>query len=463
MRGSPDLRSLSALSADNPKRGPHHAASLRSVLGLALAALLITVVAGCNHEAAPAAGSKAVEVIVTAPIWDEVADYQDFTGRLDALDSVEVRPRASGYITFAIPREKEGKEVQEGELLFQIDPKTYEADLNQAEANLKVAISDRKLQEKNIDRIAQLVPKGLATREEYDTVVAMHEKSISNVEATTAARDRARLYLGYTRVTAPIKGKLSKRMVDPGNLVTADQTMLTTIVAEDPIYAWFDVDERTYLDLLKAAPAHKDSGTSPSPELPPTPVRPGAQQAAAGSHGAKMNPWLKDLQFPVLIRLANEEEFAHSGTVNFLDNRVSSTTGTIRMRGVIPNPDHMLTPGLFARIRLPIGQSYKALLISDEAVFSDQGRKAVYVVNAEDKVEYRAVTLGQSIHGLRVIKDGLAEGDRVVISGMQRVRPGSAVTVKKKDPPKPPGSPLTRMLSHYWENHAAPGGKVTGE
>jgi RND family efflux transporter MFP subunit len=440
-----------------PPRTP--GAALRTCLALLLGSF-IAVLAGCNHEPAPAGGSKAVEVIVTTPIWDEVTDYQDFTGRLDALDSVEVRPRASGYITFAIPREKEGKEVQEGETLFLIDPQTYQADLNQAEANLKVAISDRKLQEKNIDRIAQLVTKNIATREEYDTVVAMHEKSISNVEAMTAARDRAKLYLSYTKVVAPIKGKLSRRMVDPGNLVTADQTMLTTIVAEDTVYAWFDVDERTYLDLLKTVPAAKEGSASPSPELPvlpPDKALPGLTRP--GSPGAKMNPWLKGLQFPVLIRLANEDEFAHAGTINFLDNRVSSTTGTIRMRGVLPNPDHLLTPGLFARIRLPIGQSYKALLISDEAVFSDQGRKAVYVVNAEDKVEYRAVTLGQSIHGLRVIKDGLAEGDRVIVTGMQRVRPDSPVTVKKKDPPKPPGSPLTRLLSQYWENHGGAGGK----
>ncbi len=277
-----------------------------------------------------------------------------------------------------------------------------------------------------------MIGNGSVSQEEYDQAVANRDRAIATVGSMKAARDRAELYLKFTRVVAPslrddeghpLSGRISRRQVDPGNLVNADQTILTTIVSEDRMYAYFDVDERTYLDLVAAT---SSASTAPG--------------------GSK---WFSTLQFPVLMRLANQDEFTDMGHVNFLDNRLNANTGTVRMRGVFNNPSRVLKSGLFVRIRLPLGTSYKTILIPDEALMSDQGRKYVYVVNDEEAVEYRSVTLGQSIEGLRAIKTGLKEGERVIISGMQRVRPKLHVQVKMQDPPAPPKSSLTRMLAAY--------------
>jgi multidrug efflux system membrane fusion protein len=385
--------------------------------------------AGC-HRDAPPMKNKVVEVVVTAPITDEVTDYQDFTGRMDALKTVDIRPRVSGYITEA--PFVEGDIVKEGDLLFQIDPRPYEADLKQAEAEVV-------LQTHRADRGRQLIATASISPEDYDQLVAARDKA-------KAARDRAKLNLEWTRVVVPplrddaghrLSGRISRRMVDPGNLVNADQTILTTLVSIDPMYAYFDVDERTYLEL-----------------------------AAITSPGA--NSWFSALQFPVLMRLANEDDFTRKGYVNFLDNRLNANTGTVRMRGVFENPNETLKPGLFVRIRLPIGVPYQTLLIPDEAILSDQGRKFVYVVSKDEegkeKVEYRPVQLGQSIKvqlgssikDLRAIKKaemegtkvkvGLVEGEHVIISGMQRVRPGMVVQAKFEETPKPPPPPLTTIL-----------------
>jgi multidrug efflux system membrane fusion protein len=389
-------------------------------LGPFVAVFTAVLAAGCQHAARPQ-GAKVVEVIVTKPCTGEVTDYQDFTGRLDALKTVDVRPRVSGYIDEA--PFKEGDFVREGELLFQIDPRTYQADLNQAEANLKQAEAERRLQLKNIERGRKLYASGSIGKEEYDQILANHEKAIATVGSTEAMRDRAKLYLGFTHVTAPLSGRVSRRLVDPGNLVNADQTVLTTIVTEDPVYAYFDVDERTYLELATAT-------------------------------SSASSAWFSKLSFPVMMRLANEEEFAQVGRVNFLDNRLNANTGTVRMRGVFDNSRGHLKSGLFVRIRLPIGIPYKTLLIPDEALLSDQGRKYVYVVQTEkddqgkevERVKYRSVTLGQSIQGLRAIKDGLKEGERVIVTGMQRVRPEAVVQTKTKEPPQTPRSPLTDVL-----------------
>jgi RND family efflux transporter MFP subunit len=381
--------------------------------------LAVVLAAGCERSHS-APGRPKIEVIVTTPITDKVTDYQDFTGRLDALKTVDIRARVSGYITKA--PFKEGDEVHEGDLLFEIDPRTYVADRNQAEANLKLAEADSKLQQRNAIRAQRMRRDQAMSQEDYDTVAATAEKAKATVKSTEAARDRAQLYVEYTRVTAPWSGRISRRLVDPGNLVNADNTILTTMVTEDPLYAYFDVDERTYLDLVDSAKSGQSS-------------------------------WFEGLQFPVLMSLANEaNKFEHAGTVNFVDNRVNASTGTIRMRGVFPNPNKALKPNLFARIRLPIGNPYNAILISDEAILSDQGRKYVYVVNYnkdEDlyEVVYRPVTIGQEVQGLRVIKEGLALGERVIVSGMQRVKPNDKVRIREQPPPKPPESSLSRFLT----------------
>jgi RND family efflux transporter MFP subunit len=379
--------------------------------------LLVVFQTGCNGISPPARGAKEIEVVVTTPIRHEVTDYQDFTGRMDAFKSVDIRARVTGYV-MDVPF-KEGDRVHEGDLLFQIDPRTYRADLNQAEANLKQADADRNLQEKVAARARHLIRNGSIGQEEYDQNTAAAEKARATVGAMQAARDRAQLYVDYTRVTAPFDGRISRRYVDPGNLVNADNTVLTTLVTENPMYAYFDVDERTYLDLVG----------------PGTPGQ---------------SSWFGGLQYPVLMSLANENDFSRAGTINFIDNQVIATSGTVRMRGVFENPTGTLKKGLFVRIRLPIGTPYQSLLIPDEALLSDQGRKYVYVVHVVDGknvVDYRSVEIGQGIQGLRVIKKGLSEGEQVIVNGMQRVRPKSEVQVKIQEPPEPPKSPLGKLLA----------------
>jgi RND family efflux transporter MFP subunit len=388
------------------------------LLGCAGIAFLLAVAAtGCNQAPARTQEKKAVEVVVTTPVTGEVTDYQDFTGRLDALKTVDIRARVSGFVLTA--PFKEGDVVHEGDLLFQIDPQSYRADLNVAAANHKLAQADRNLQEKNANRARNLITSRAMAPEDYDTTVATWEKSKATVEAMAAAKDRAQLYHGWTRVTAPLTGRISRRLVDPGNCVNADQTVLTTLVSDGQLYAYFDVDERTYLNLV-------------------------------GSVSPGQGSWLQGLQFPVLMQLANEDQlgFTRSGIVNFIDNRVNATTGTIRMRAIFDNSQGLLRAGLFVRIRLPIGTPYPALLIPDEAVLNDQGRHYIFVVNDKNEVVYRPVTLGQEIHSLRVIKEGVSKGDRVIVSGMQRVRQGSQVQVKMQEPPKPPESPLGKLLAN---------------
>jgi RND family efflux transporter MFP subunit len=372
--------------------------------------------AGCDQGQVKSQTKKTPEVVVTTPITAEVTDFQDFTGRLDGIKTVEIRARVSGFIMTA--PFKEGDLVHEGDLLFKIDPRTYQATYNQAEANLKLAETDRILQERNAHRARQMVGGLSIGQEEYDTMIATFEKSKATVGSMQAARDMAKLYLDYTEVTAPLTGRISRRFVDPGNLVVQDSTALTTIVSDNPLYAYFDVDERTYLELLGTAEKNKAS-------------------------------WMKDLQFPVVMRLANEEQFTRTGSVNFVDNRVNANTGTIRMRGVFDNSSGVLKAGLFVRVRLPIGNPSPEILIADEALLSDQGRKYVLVIDDKNEVGYRTVTIGQEIQGLRVIKKGLAMGDKVILSGQQRVRPGVTVQAKVQAPPKPPQSALSRLLSDF--------------
>lgn len=418
------------MDAAIPPRKSHYL-HLRAGLGT-IAVLAALAAAGGCHPAPPPKMAKSLEVIATTPVTNEVTDYQDFTGRMDALKTVEIRPRVSGYITEA--PFTEGDIVKEGDLLFQVDPRPYQDEVNQAKANLELAKADVILQSKRAARGIGLARgnTGAVSPEDIDQLIAARDKAVATVSANKAALERAELNLEFTHVKVPalhddqgnpLEGRISRRMVDPGNLVNADQTILTTLVSIDPMYAYFDVDERTYLELAAITAKETDS-------------------------------WFSALQFPVLMRLANETEFQTKGYVNFLDNRLNANTGTVRMRGVFSNPSGVLKSGLFVRIRLPLGAPYKSLMVPDEALLSDQGRKYVYVVKKDsnekdevvDKVEYRSVQLGQAIQGLRVVKSGLTEGERVIVTGMQRVRPGAVVKVKMREPPRPPKSSLTTIL-----------------
>jgi membrane fusion protein, multidrug efflux system len=446
------------------------------VAGLLGSCLGATVfLAGCQR-AEPGKAARDPRVIVTTPITQTVMDYQDFTGRLDAVKTVDIRARVSGYVLEA--PFKEGDQVKEGELLFQIDPRTYLADLNQAEANLKLAIADRNLQQKNAERARRVYASRASAAEDYETALAAEEKASAAVGAAQAAKERAKLYVDFTRVISPLTGRISRRFVDPGNLITADTTILTSVVTESPMYAYFDVDERTYLDLLESAEAEKSASAAAGLAATGVPVVPPGNHAAkdgapAAASGAAKRTWFESLHFPVMMRLANEEDSDANkiGFVDFVDNRVVGTTGTVRMRGVFQNWGGLLKAGLFVRIRLPLRSPYPSILIPDEAIQSDQERKFVWVVGHNSDVEYRSVQLGQTLREWRVIlpprkgkegQEGLSLDDRVIVSGMQRVSKGRRVDAELHPPAAPPDVPLVRMLQKANEPHArnqAPGNR----
>jgi multidrug efflux system membrane fusion protein len=408
---------------------------------LALWAAILAV--GCGQT--PAAKEKTIEVVVTTPITDDMVDYQDFTGRMDAFRTVDVRSRVTGYVDVAFGADgtapfKEGDRVKKGDVLFEIDPRPYQVVVDQVTADLATRKAETVRAEALYKRTIDLVRTKAATMEDIDKQKGDWDVARASIQQAEAKLSEAKLNLSFCRVIAPMTGRISQRKVDPGNLVKADDTLLTTIVADDQVYAYFDVDERTYLDLVGENPT-----ASPSERV-------------------------KDLKLPVLMRLANGEEFTYRGYVDFLDCRLNGNTGTIRMRAEFNNPRDSLKAGLFVRVRLPIGTAHQAQLISDEALQSDQGRKYVFVVNTvtekkddgteetKDIVEYRPVMLGQAIQRLREIKpatkdkegkivEGLLPGERVIVSGMQRVRAKTQVHATMQDPPKPPGFPLEKLLS----------------
>jgi RND family efflux transporter MFP subunit len=445
---------MSATSSQAPSlrlsRWPH----LGLGAALAFAAALLT--AGCQPAEKKAAAAKPA-VVVTEPITADVTDYQDFTGRLDAFKTVDVRPRVSGYITKA--PFKEGDPVKEGDPLFLIDDQFYKAQLASADAQIDAAKAQIDVNEASLELARATLNRARAARQaasglELDQIQAQVVSSAANIKLAHATlgtakanRKIANLNVEWTNVTAPLTGRVSRRSVDPGNLVNADNTVLTTIVQDDKMYCYFDVDERTYLGLVGTGSPSKGS-------------------------------WLFGLKYPVMMRLATEDDYTHVGTINFLDNRLNGNSGTIRMRGLFENPGGAFKSGLFARVRLPIGAPYKAILIPDEAVQSDQGKKYVYVVTKKtddktgaevDVADYREVFPGQAIHGLRVIKSGLAEGERVVVVGTQRVRRGAPVDPQELPEAqrlKKPDTPLTKLLLGYrpvLEGAPAAAGKRTDE
>jgi RND family efflux transporter MFP subunit len=368
---------------------------------------LCVVLAGCAGAPSGAPAPAPTPVAVSLPVERYVTDYQDFTGRTAAVDSVEVRARVWGYLDRV--HFKEGDLVKEGDVLFEIDPRIYRAALEQAEGNL--ASMEARVERLNADvaRARRMFNARSMGREELDKIVGDHGEATASRLALKGAVERARLDLGYTKVTAPVSGRVSRYVVTVGNLVQAgDQgsggTLLTTLVSVDPMYAYFDVDEHTALRVRQLA----REGKSDSP---------------------------RDGGYPVSLGLANEEGHPHRGTINFVDNQVNPKTGTIRARGVFPNKDQVLLPGLFARVRAPIGRPHKALLVSDRALDTDQGHKALYVVNAKNEVVSRHVRLGALHDGLREITAGLKPGEKVIVNGLQQVRPGLTVEPKLVDMP----------------------------
>jgi RND family efflux transporter MFP subunit/putative MATE family efflux protein len=359
---------------------------------------------GCKREPLALAATPPPVVVVSHPVEREVSDYYEYTGRTAAKDAVEVRARVSGYLVNVYFRE--GAVVKKGDLLFQIDPRPFQAVLDEAKG--QVAQWEAKLAraEADVTRYERLLPKGAASQKDLDQAVADRGEARAAIQSARGVVDRAALDLGFTRVTAPISGRIGRYLITEGNLVTMNSTLLTTIVSIDPMYAYFDADEGSVLYVRQL-------------------IREGKVRSPRDSGS----------EVPVLLGLANETGFPHQGTVNFVDNQVNPQTGTVRVRGVFPNEPEVLLPGFFARVRLLIGQTHGALLVTERAIDTDQGQKILYVVNDKDEVVSRPIRVGALHDGLRVIEEGVQPGERVIVNGLLQVRPGITVEPKLVDMP----------------------------
>ena len=398
------IRSRLSKSARSPRLG---SLRLARILPTALAtALSLLALVACNRSAPPPPPTP--KVTVAHPVERELTDWDEYTARLEAIDSVEVRARVSGYLESVHFRE--GSVVKKGDLLFLIDPRPYEAQLRRAEGDLELAKSRLNLAQKNLARVDFLIKSNAMSKEEAETRAALVRQAEAGVQASQAAVDAARLDVEFTRVTAPVTGRASRKLVTEGNLINGgvgtQGTLLTTIVSLDPLYVYFEANERDYLKYVRLA----KSGERPSS---------------------------REYKNPVQIGLADEKGFPHEGYMDFVDNQIDRGTGTIQGRAIVPNSDGLLAPGLFVRLRLIGSGRYKALLIPDDAVQSDQAEKFVWVVDGDNKVRYRRVTCGSLHDGLRVVREGLTPQDRVIVKGIQRARPDIVVEAQEEELPPP--------------------------
>lgn len=336
-------------------------------------------------------------VTVAEVIEERLTEWDEFSGRIQAPQTVELRPRVSGYIDLIAF--EEGAMVKPGEPLFFIDNRHFKAQVKRLKAELMDAVSQRDLALREYNRAQELVKNNAISKERLDGRFARHQQASANVQSVRAALEIAKLDLSHTRVTAPIAGRVSNARLTKGNYVTAGQTILTTLVSTDEAYAYFDADEQTYLKYTKL----DSQGTRPSS---------------------------RTTRNPVYMGLANDQDFPYAGFIDFVDNKVNQTTGTIRGRAVFDNKDGTLIPGLFARIRLIGSATYNGILVDDKAIGTDLSNKYVYVLDANNTVQYRAVELGEKLSGLRIIKSGLTSQDKVIVNGLQRVRPGAQVNAK---------------------------------
>ena len=359
--------------------------------------LLITQLSGCDKGVAQNAPPPPPEVSAAPVLIKPVSQWDNFNGRVEAVQSVQLRPRVSGYIDSVNYRE--GDEVKKGQVLFTIDDRSYRAALEQAKAELARALSQASLARSESGRSEKLIGTQAISREAWEQRRSAASQAQADVLAAEAAVDMAQLNLDFTRVTAPIDGRASRAQITAGNLVTAGDSasVLTTLVSQQQMYVYFDVDENTFLNYQAMA-------------------RQGQQRHA----------------LPVEIALVGEQGFPHQGKIDFTDNQLTASTGTIRMRALLDNQQRQFTPGLFARVRLPGSAQFEAVLIDDKAVLTDQDRKYVYVVDGEGKAQRRDIQPGAMVDGLRIVKSGLQSGDKVIIAGLQKVfMPGMPVTAQQ--------------------------------
>jgi multidrug efflux system membrane fusion protein len=383
----------------------------RVSIGVIISGLVLAGLAGCRRGPSQTVPIETPVIPVSKPVEREVTDFVDYTGRTNSKNNVIVVARATGYLV-KIPF-KEGADVKKDDLLFEIDPKPYQAQLEAAEAQVALTEASLKYAKATNERFKELAKKqkGAVSERELDQYQAQEDQAVANLKLAKSNRESAKINLEWTKVKAPIDGHISRYYLTLGNLVNADVTQLTTVVSMDPMYVYFDMDEPTLLRIKRAI----NEGRI----IPP-------------KEGADM---------PVLVGMQGEDGFPHHGTINFFDNQVNPGTGSISVRGALANPKpddgtYLMVPGMFVRVRLPIGQPQKELLVIDRAVTSDQGLKYVYVLDAENKVEARRVTLGpRQEDGLRVIAQGLTKDDWVLVGGLQQVRPRMTIQTEQVSMP----------------------------
>jgi RND family efflux transporter MFP subunit len=354
---------------------------------------------GCGQKPASQAPPPPT-VTVAKPVKKEIVEWLYFTAQTQAIDTVTITPRVTGYIdniTF-----KEGDIIDFGDLLFVIDPRPYQAALDQAKGQLEQAQAQEKLNDANLERANDLLAKKVIAKQDYDTTAAQKYVGDAQVVASQAALESAQLNLDFTQIRSPIHGKIGAQLVNRGNLVQANATQLTTIVSIDPIYAYFYVDERSVLRYQESVKAGK---------------MPAAKQAT----------------LPVWLQLENEQGYPHAGVIDFINNSFDPSTGTLQLRGRFPNLDGFLLPGAFGSVRVAGSPKYEAVLVADRAIGSDQDQKYVVVVQADGLTKFQKVVLGPIADGLRVIQSGLQGDETVVVEGIGKVRPNSKVSAEQTD------------------------------
>lgn len=371
---------------------------------------------GCKPPPAKPPEKKLPEVFVSAPSTQTVTEFEEFTGYVAAKEMIEIRARVSGYLDAM--KFVEGAEVKKGDLLFEIDDRIYKANAANAAALVNEAKAKRDGLTSQFKRARDLLKRDAISAEEAEILQYQLAEAEAAVIAAEAKKDLADLDMTYTKIEAQISGAISNRRIDPGNLVKADDTILGTIILQDPIYAYFDVNERTVLRLRRLI-----------------------QQGRITS--------AMEAKLEVFASLTDEEDFSHKGKIDFMDNQLDPATGTLRIRAELDNQDRLLSPGLFVRLRFPVGAAQEALMVKEEALGADQGERYVYVVDPEDKVQYRRVKVGVLRDGKREIREGINATDRVIITGLQRVKPGDQVIAqpyKEENVASSEATPATELV-----------------
>ena len=390
--------------------------------GSAFALVMIAALNGCGSDEKnqQTAAPPPPEVMVSEVVSREVTDYGEFTGRTDAVDSVDIRARVTGYLTkIAFTA---GQEVKPGDLLFQIDPRPFKAAFDNAEGQKAQWQAKLARASTDVARYEKLVPTGAATSQDLDKAKAVMGEATAAIQSAEATIERAKLDLEFARITSPLAGQISKSAISEGNLVRGDNDLLTTIVSLDPMYVNFNVNERALLQFR--------------------------EQARAALSPTESQPDVQTLKIPVYVGLANEQGYPHQGVINFADNRIDPTTGTIFLRATLDNSRRIFKPGFFARVRVRGSNPFKAILVTDRAIGTDQSQKYVYVVDDHNIAQYRVVKLGRlEDDGLRVITDGLQPGESVIVTGVQRARPGKPVNPQRVEMLRAGGSADTRPVT----------------